>query len=228
MSKRRILFGLLLMLTALLMAFTTASAATSADSITNNDTTLEKIPGSVLTKLTNNVQIRQEHIHLDSITAPTFKLPAGLQIIEDEAFEGTAIVVIDLPETVESIGEQAFANIATLRKVNIPEKTKQIARTAFAGSNNVTITGAPGSYARTWARENAIPFTPILVMYAGTDDLLLSGYFTTQNNIIDLNSRITGKNQNNHQWRPVEENKAEHSKEFKTNHVLGRAPPAKA
>ncbi len=228
MSKRKLIFGLLLMLTALLMAFTTASAATLADSITNNDTTVEKIPGSVLIKLTNNVQITQEHINPDSITAPTFKLPAGLQIIEDEAFEGTAIVVIDLPEAVESIGEQAFANIATLRKVNIPEKTKRIARTAFAGSNNVTITGAPGSYARTWARENGIPFTPLLVMYAGADGLQLSANFITQNNSIDLNSRITGKNQNNQQWRPVEEIKAEHTKKFKTNHVLGRAPPAKA
>ena len=39
--------------------------------------------------------------HPESV--PVFKLPASLQVIEDEAFEGTAIVSVDLPESVESI-----------------------------------------------------------------------------------------------------------------------------
>ena len=227
MSKRKKLFVLLFVLTASLMAFTTASAATSADS-SEYDTTPKNIPCSIFNEPEQIIRIRTEHVNLDFLTAPTFKLPAGLQIIEDEAFEGTAIVSIDLPETVESIGEQAFANITTLRKVNIPEKTKKIARTAFAGSNNVTITGAPGSYARTWARENGIPFTSTIVVYAGTDGVQIFANYSYQNFDIDLNNEIADENERNHQWRPIGEIKAEQYDEFKTNHILSRAPPAKA
>ncbi len=225
MSKRRLIFGLLLMLTALLMAFTIASAAISVDSITDNDIILEKIPGSVLEKLINEARIIQEHINPDSITAPTFKLPAGLKIIEDEAFEGTAIVFIDLPETVESIGEQAFANITTLRKVNIPERTKQISRIAFAGSNNVIINCFPGSYGRTWAQDNGIPFVSIMVIYAGTSALQISDKINSQSTVNYLSNADASITERKHQWRPVRDIYEDHNKEFETNRVLGRAPP---
>ena len=60
--------------------------------------------------------------NVNADATPTFNLPASLQIIEAEAFEGTAIVTVDLPETVETIGERAFANIPTLRQITIPQK----------------------------------------------------------------------------------------------------------
>ena len=44
-----------------------------------------------------------------------FRFPASLQIIEEEAFEGTSIVIVDLPESVEEIGDRAFAEIETLK-----------------------------------------------------------------------------------------------------------------
>ena len=75
----------------------------------------------------------------DPNAIPIFNLPESLEIIEDEAFEGTAIVRIELPEMVSIIGERAFANISTLRSIRIPLATQSIAASAFAGSSQITI-----------------------------------------------------------------------------------------
>ena len=93
-------------------------------------------------------------------------LPTSLTIIEDEAFVGTAITNVVLPENVEVIGDYAFANIQTLMKISIPNKTAYIGKNAFKDSTNVKITGAPKGYAKTWAHEHGIPFNPITSFYA--------------------------------------------------------------
>ena len=87
-----------------------------------------------------------------------FHLPDSLQKIEDEAFEGTAVTEVILPETVTTIGERAFADIDNLRSIRIPIGTISIADNVFAGSNRVVITAAPNSYARAWAKKNHVPF----------------------------------------------------------------------
>ena len=162
----------------------------------------------------------------DVVAMQTFRLPASLKSIEDEAFEGTAIVSVDLPETVESIGENAFARIPSLRVVRIPEKTKQIAKTAFAGSNNVTIIGSPGSYARTWAHENGIPFVPIVVMFVGADNNPVSSASGDRQTQVDTDCiDLAEGTRRGIQWRFIGEIKAEQCEQFIANHILGRAPP---
>lgn len=91
-------------------------------------------------------------------TTPSFTLPASLQIIDDSAFEGTALVSVDIPETVTYIGDNAFANIPSLLAVYIPDATEFIGKDAFANSNQVTITASSNSYARTWAKDNGFRF----------------------------------------------------------------------
>ena len=168
------------------------------------------------------------NIELVSAEAPpVFQLPASLKFIEDEAFEGTAIVVVDLPETVESIGENAFANIPTLRSIRIPDATKQIAKTAFAGSSNVTITAAPGSYARAWARENDVSFVPLTVMYAGTGSVQFSASTGNRHEQIDADVYgPAGGTEKRPQWRPLNEINTERYADHIANHISGRSPPA--
>lgn len=131
--------------------------------------------------LTDPVQERESVWHeaskstaFDDAPAPVFKLPASLKIIEDEAFEDTAIENVALPESVESVGERAFASITTLRSVRIPDNTQHIAATAFEGSRSLTIIAASNSYARNWAKENGIAFEQILVISAGNSGLWFS------------------------------------------------------
>ena len=163
------------------------------------------------------------------IAGSTFKLPAALQYIDDEAFEGTALVNVEIPENVEYIGERAFSDIPTLHKVNIPEKTTTIAKSAFAGSNQVTITGVPGSYARKYARENGIPFAPLTVMYANAeaDSGVSLNQARTSDEVTDT-EEDDGPNDNEPAGRIAGEIKASITENGAAYHIAGRAPPANA
>ena len=85
-------------------------------------------------------------------------MPDSLRIIEESAFEGTALTTVYLPETVTTIGRRAFADIKDLRVVFIPKATVVIDEEAFDGAGNLTIWGVPGSYAEEWAGRHSIRF----------------------------------------------------------------------
>ena len=163
----------------------------------------------------------------DTDSSPGFVLPASLRFIDDEAFAGTAIVRVEIPESVESIGEKAFGDIPTLTSVKIPEHTRHIARMAFAGSDHVTVTGTPNSYARTWARENGIPFTPITVVYAGTGTLQVSAGASSKQEQTDTETIcLTDRMKDHLQWRSLDEIMTDRYDVCIAHHISGRAPPA--
>ena len=171
------------------------------------------------------ILVKAENVNAESVL--TSKLPASLQIIEDEAFEGTAMISIELPEKVEIIGDRAFANISSLQFVKISDATKVIAKNAFLGSNHVTITGAPNSYARTWAKENGVPFTAYTVLYAGTSNVQASSGIYTRQTKPDIETIIdTDENVISPQSRPVEDIKADRFDQYIANSLCTRAPPA--
>ena len=181
---------------------------------------LPEIPDGVSPRAFIDSQLRQE--------IPIFRLPASLQIIGDQAFEGTAIVQAELPDRVERIGERAFSDIPTLRSVTIPKRTSYIARTAFAGSSQVVINGAPDSYARTWARENGIRYVSGMVLYAGTANIQVSPVYSVQRIQPDLyeGRQSAGQLTPGQQWRRLGDIKAEKTEQCIPNHLLGRAPPS--
>ena len=210
-----------LLVTALCLTLTCARAAVRDDGPT------DLIDWTVRFVHVSQMNLEEENAITGADAQPAFRLPASLRFIEDEAFEGTAIVSIDLPETVESIGENAFANIPTLRSVKIPENTKKIARTSFAGSSNVMITGTPGSYARTYARENGLPFSPVTVVYAGTGSVQVSEAESVHRTRIDTDTNDAAEgNDAAPQWRPAEESKTEQYDQCIAHSIVGRAPPA--
>ncbi len=227
-----------ILLSMMLVMFTYADATIIGDNIQNNE-----VADRNLTQLNSghstyscfaiikriNQQLNVQHNRLANAekveAVPPFVLPASLCIIEDEAFEGTAIVSVDLPDTVDSIGERAFANIPTLRSIKIPGKTKQIAKTAFAGSNQVTLMGPYGSYALAWARENEMPYVPATVFVADNQTVrgTISGsQFTDpwEQDVHDSDdegiSDLTGRSADITDNRYIE---------GIANHIQGRSPP---
>jgi len=161
------------------------------------------------------------------VSPPVFKLPASLQVIEDEAFEGTSLFSVELPDSVVTIGERAFSNITTLRDVSIPDSVTYIARSAFTGSDKVTITASPGSYARTWAKENGVPFNSITVLYAGSGHLLQISSTLAESDPIEIISNTDNvKTGSGMRWRAAGEIAASKYEECIANHVQGRSPPA--
>ena len=94
----------------------------------------------------------------ESADEPSFKLPASLQSIGDEAFDGVAAETVILPEELRHIGDGAFANADSLTDVYIPPETSYIGQSAFPQSAKLTIHGAEGSYAQKWALKNQVAF----------------------------------------------------------------------
>ena len=88
----------------------------------------------------------------------TFKLPSSLIIIEDEAFEGTAVETVVFQNGLVSIGSNAFGNIDVLKDVYIPDTTTYIADSAFSVTDDLTVHGVDGSNAEDWAEKHGIPF----------------------------------------------------------------------
>ena len=151
-------------------------------------------------------------------------LPESVTIIEDEAFEGTALLRVAVPDTVTEIGERAFANILSLRNVRITSTTTYIASTAFEDSNRTAITAPAKSYARTWAKDHGIPFSPIIIFCASTQTTATSVMFIDRSKeIIEPDSSSDCKPDN--QWRRIEEVNITQTEELIANHVQGRSPP---
>ena len=170
-----------------------------------------------------------EIIHTETAAPPSFQLPVSLRVIEDEAFEGTAIVSAALPDSLESIGERAFANISALRSVKIPNATKEIAKNAFSGSGQVSIIAFSGSYASAYAKENGLAYVPLtMVMMVAENDSEQNAAraelgWTRISVDLSADAERYDKTQ---QCRPADDIKQELFDQCITNFIIGRASPA--
>jgi hypothetical protein len=71
----------------------------------------------------------------------------GLKNIGGRAFTGCCPKEIDLPRSLEAIGEQAFADCASLEEITLPVTLRSVGEGAFAGCSSlkrVTLTGGSG------------------------------------------------------------------------------------
>ncbi len=152
-----------------------------------------------------------------------FVLPESVEIIEEEAFEGTAIITIELPDTVKTIGDRAFANISTLRSIRIPLATKAIASTAFAGSNNVTINAVPNSYARKFARAQGLPFSPV-ASFCATNQGTVS-FSSAEGTQFDFITVTCEEYKPERKYRQLEEINVVGTLDIIFSEIQGRGPP---
>ena len=93
--------------------------------------------------------------------AEGFTLPASMEVIEEEAFAGTAIENVEFPESLTEVGDRAFADNPDLEIVTFPAtEILTVSDSAFENSD-VMIRGVEGSYAEEWAEWNEVPFIPV-------------------------------------------------------------------
>ena len=91
----------------------------------------------------------------------TLALPAALKAIEDEAFLGLQSVdSVVLPEGIERIGSQAFAD-STISSINLPRSLTRIEEDAFENCDLLTATVPWSSYAQDWCEENGVAYSLI-------------------------------------------------------------------
>ena len=83
----------------------------------------------------------------------TFRTPANLTEIGEEAFEGIAAKVVQISDHVTTIGHRAFAG-SQIEQIVIPDSVTQIEGNPFEGCRNVMVFCGGNSYAKTWADEH--------------------------------------------------------------------------
>ena len=64
--------------------------------------------------------------------------PASLETIHAQAFEGTALTALLLPEGVSGIGEKAFFGCTSLESVTLPDSLDSLGHDAFGGCTSLT------------------------------------------------------------------------------------------
>ena len=93
---------------------------------------------------TDNTYLSEATWHFNEITVPdlseldVLRLPTGLTIIEEGAFEGLACEAVIVPDGCISIESKAFANCRNLVYISLPANTA-VAQDAFTGSTKVQV-----------------------------------------------------------------------------------------
>lgn len=96
-------------------------------------------------------------LSVNTAGAATLSLPNSLQTIEEEAFYGdTSLDEVILPEEIKTIGERAFAN-SSIATIYLPASINSIADDAFQNTS-VIGTGLPGTYAHQWFTNHGLVY----------------------------------------------------------------------
>ena len=87
---------------------------------------------------------------------PRSSLPSSLKLLGEEAFSGTAVETLVLPDGLTHIGQRAFKDVLALADLYIPKSSSEIGDEAIP--TWTVIHGEEGSRAQEWAKEAGIRF----------------------------------------------------------------------
>lgn len=93
------------------------------------------------------------------VTVPSHIGDLPVTRIEDDAFRGSAVKTVTLPETLTDIGWFAFADNPSLMTVTLPKSLTAISYGAFDNTPSLTLITPKDSYAEAYAQSFAIPHT---------------------------------------------------------------------
>ena len=117
--------------------------------------------GRAVGSTTLSAAVADEVFHLpvtvtySNLLSPDYVFPGHLETIDAEAFFGTPVSAVEIPQGTTSIGSYAFANCSQLVQVFIPASVHSIADTAFANcSDDLTICCVEGSAAESFANAH--------------------------------------------------------------------------
>ena len=96
-----------------------------------------------------------EHIQFaPKLEIPVMNLPKALKQISEEAFAGSVMQAVDIPDGCTSIDKLAFADCTNLRWIRIPDSVTDIADNAFESCTDLTFVCSANSTAAGFAKAN--------------------------------------------------------------------------
>ena len=91
-----------------------------------------------------------------TVTVPAYVDRYPVTAVADDAFRGTAVISVILPDTVHTVGWFAFANCPGLTAVILPASVRSIGYGAFDSCPRLTLYCPPDSYAAQYAASFAL------------------------------------------------------------------------
>lgn len=180
MKRKRRLWGVLFIITALIimqLPVSEADAATSASDFKMEGTTLVKYRGTEKNvSVPDTVEVIGEGAFENNTSIELVVVPNSVKRIEAYAFWGCdslekvvlgkgltevgdfaftkcqGLTDMSIPENIRNIGIQAFADCVNLEDISIPPAVTSIHETAFDGCSKLVIHCETGSYADTYAK----------------------------------------------------------------------------
>ncbi len=80
-----------------------------------------------------------------AVSLSSVLLPDGINAVYDDAFEGTAITSIDIPDSVIYVGIDCFKDCTSLERVSLPDKLKSIEIETFDGCTMLNTVNIPSA-----------------------------------------------------------------------------------
>lgn len=124
-------------------------------------------------QLGNDVKKIGKEAFSGSSKLATINFPAQLESIGENAFSSTDLQIVRLPDTVTSVGANAFAYCSSLRDVVLSAGLTELASGVFNCANNITRIVVPASLKKA-ADDNfeylgQTPYEMVVIQYTGTE-----------------------------------------------------------
>lgn len=74
---------------------------------------------------------------------PSYEIIKGCETIAKEAFKGTLVEKVTVPDTVTTIGNSAFENCKNLYTITLPDSVKELGHSTFLGCERLTAVRLP-------------------------------------------------------------------------------------
>jgi len=135
-------------------ALYTLSSSDSSVLKVNSDNTLTANATGTATITVRTIDGQTAAQTVSVVTQTIYTLPAALLVVEEEAFAGSPVEIVNIPSGCTAIKSRAFADCGNLVQLSIPASVLSIADDAFSGCSGITIIAPEGSAAQTFANTH--------------------------------------------------------------------------
>lgn len=115
----------------------------------------QEIRTALLTIGSDNTELEEVDWHYTNSDG-FLTLPSNLTSIQNQAFLGTSLIVVDIPASVTGIGDEAFASTESLRALLFRKGNVNLGADVLKNSSNAVVICPAGGTVEVWCAQNNV------------------------------------------------------------------------